>query len=74
VARYVRLALQAERPGVRASFVGEVRQLEDRLGLTPRAMKYLQWVIAPDDVEEQPSEPGAVTDLKRYRDRLTGSG
>jgi hypothetical protein len=51
VARYVVLLAEAEvgEPKVAA----EVRQIEDRLGLSPMAMLRLRWEIAPDEVAEQ---------------------
>lgn len=52
VARYVRLAIQAERPKAVMSVNSEARQLEDRLGLTPMSMLRLRWEIAPDEVAE----------------------
>jgi len=60
VARYCRLLNIAEMResagaairGV-AGLLGEVRQLEDRLGLSPMAMLRLRWQIAPDEVAEK---------------------
>lgn len=54
VARYARLLLAAERSNATAALLGEVRQLEDRLGLSPMAMKRLQW--------ETTDSAGAVVD------------
>ncbi len=50
VARYTRRLVEAELPGSPASLNGEVRQLEDRLGLSPMAMKRLQWKVVADEV------------------------
>lgn len=47
VARYVRTVLAAEELVKEA--MPEARQLEDRLGLTPKAMRLLLWTIAPAD-------------------------
>lgn len=33
--------------------LAEARQFEDRLGLTPKAMRLLLWEITSDEVEEQ---------------------
>lgn len=52
VARYVRLAVQAEKPKAAASICAEVRQLEDRLGLTPMSMLRLHWEVVTDEVAE----------------------
>jgi hypothetical protein len=53
VARYVRALVQAEHPQAGTPLLSEVRQLEDRLGLTPMAMLRLRWEIAPDEVADQ---------------------
>lgn len=52
VARYCRILLAAEAEPT-AAMLGEVRQLEDRLGLSPMAMLRLRWEIAADEVSEQ---------------------
>lgn len=59
VARYVRLLYEAEKPAAGAAVNAEVRQLEDRLGLTPMSMKRLQWEIAADEVGEKREEKAA---------------
>lgn len=51
VARYVRFALAAE--AMNKDAMSEARQLEDRLGLTPKAMRLLLWEIASDEVVEK---------------------
>ena len=59
VARYVRLLVQSEKKDATASICGEVRQMEDRLGLTPMAMLRLRWQIVEDEVSEaRASAPG----------------
>lgn len=45
VARYASLVLTCEGPDMTAALLAEVRQLEDRLGLSPMALKRLQWEI-----------------------------
>lgn len=68
VARYVRVVLEAEGPAGTAAILGEVRQLEDRLGLTPMSMKRLQWEIG--ELASSNTRPGAkasVTVLDEYR-------
>jgi hypothetical protein len=55
VARYCLLVVEAEGPGATAALLAEVRQLEDRLGLTAPAMQRLQWEIA----EREPKAPAA---------------
>ena len=54
VARYVRCALAAEH--MERDAMAEARQLEDRLGLTPKAMRLLLWTIATDEVAEKRQE------------------
>lgn len=72
VARYVRALVKAERPGAASFLLSEVRQLEDRLGLTPMAMLRLRWEIAPDEVAEQREAAPASTEDRRRR--LTAAG
>ncbi|MGW5520427.1 phage terminase small subunit [Nocardia africana] len=46
VARYVQVLIRCEDPETAtAGLLGEVRQLEDRLGLSPMAMRRLQWEV-----------------------------
>ena len=69
VARYAKLLVVAEGDDAPVTLLGEVRQLEDRLGLTPMAMKRLAWEI--DDCQEADEEHDAdVANLADYRDRL----
>jgi hypothetical protein len=65
VARYCMVLLSVEREPT-AAMLGEVRQLEDRLGLSPMAMLRLRWEIASDEVAEQRETGGskAKTRLK----------
>jgi len=68
VARYVRALVVAEKRETTAFHLSEVRQLEDRLGLTPMSMLRLRWEIAPADVadERDDDEPDApVADVRR---------
>ena len=54
VARYCRILVEAESYGDGADKArAEARQLEDRLGLTPKAMRSLMWVISDDEVGEK---------------------
>jgi hypothetical protein len=66
VARYCKLVLTAERPRATGTVLSEVRQLEDRLGLNPMAMRRLFWEIE-GDVQEVPTD---VTNLDDYRNKL----
>jgi hypothetical protein len=67
VARYARLLLEAEQPEASVARLGEVRRLEDRLGLAPMAMLRLRWEIAADEVAEQRQQAARATDDLRAR-------
>lgn len=54
VARYVRCAILAEE--LLPLPMAEARQLEDRLGLSPKAMRLLLWTISTDDLAEKRQE------------------
>ena len=64
VARYVRALVVAESRDTTAFQLSEVRQLEDRLGLTPMAMLRLRWEVVRDEVGE------ARTTAREERPRL----
>jgi hypothetical protein len=44
--------VRSEMPDASAAIMGQVTALEDRLGLTPKAMRLLLWTIASDEVAE----------------------
>jgi hypothetical protein len=67
VARYCRVAIVAE--GLDKDAMSEARQLEDRLGLTPKAMRLLLWTVAADEVAEKRQE---ASDGARGRIRAVG--
>jgi hypothetical protein len=52
VARYVRALVVAESRKATAFHLSEVRQLEDRLGLTPMAMLRLRWEVVADELAD----------------------
>lgn len=66
VARYVRLCLAAENPASSIGVAAEVRQLEDRLGLTPMAMLRLRWKVTTDELAER-RDPDAGPPAPRVR-------
>lgn len=68
VARYVRVALAAE--DLNRDAMAEARQLEDRLGLTPKAMRLLLWTIEPEEEEERLLAAVATSD--RWREAAAG--
>ena len=51
VARYCRTLVGAE--AMDKDCMAEARQLEDRLGLTPKSMRLLLWQIVEDEVAQQ---------------------
>lgn len=61
VARYVRDCVRSEQPRASAQLKAEVRQMEDRLGLSPMAMTKLRWEVASDELaqarEDEPRQP-----------------
>ncbi|OHV46616.1 hypothetical protein BBK14_01850 [Parafrankia soli] len=73
VARYCRLVCTAEasmagKPtvaGVQA--IGEARQLEDRLGLTPMAMLRLRWEVVADELAAARSDAPQPVTQRRIR-------
>lgn len=66
VARYVRVLVAAELPGANAQVLSECRQMEDRLGLSPMAMRRLQWKVAGED-EAPAADLAAVVTPDRWR-------
>jgi hypothetical protein len=57
VARYCRALVEAEKKDASAALLAEVRQMEDRLGLTPMSMLRLRWEIAADELAEAREVP-----------------
>lgn len=72
VARYARIALVAERRGKpNAAVMAEARQLEDRLGLNPKAMRSLGWDIVA--ASEETGDAADVVDIDAFRARVGGA-
>lgn len=67
VARYCRVMVEAERPRASAAKLMVVAQLEDKLGLTPKAMRLLLWEVAVDEVAERKQEQQADSARRRIR-------
>jgi len=64
VARYCRMLVLAEAT-MNPQLLGQVSNMEDRLGLTPKAMRMLLWEIAVDEVaEKREQSPGARGRIK----------
>lgn len=53
VARYCRIMVAAEHRDALPAVMAQATSLEDRLGLTPKAMRLLLWEIVADEVAEQ---------------------
>lgn len=71
VARYVFLLGFCEDPKTTsAALLGEARQLEDRLGLTPMSMLRLRWQVATDEVAEKRVEGPPSKESARRRLRI----
>lgn len=66
VARYARMLVDAEEPGAPAALLAEVRQMEDRLGLSPMSMRRLMWQIDKRTAPE--GNAASVANLDDYRD------
>lgn len=67
VARLCRLMVASERPDAAAALLAEVRQLEDRLGLSPMSMRRLLWQVSSDEVAEKRSEKASESVRGRLR-------
>lgn len=67
VARFCRLMVASEQHDATAALLAEVRQLEDRLGLSPMSMRRLLWQITSDEVGEKRSERASETVRGRLR-------
>ena len=52
VARYCRMMIEAEERSASAALLAQVTALEDRLGLTPKAMRLLLWEVVADELAE----------------------
>lgn len=55
----------------RLAICREARELDDRLGLTPKGLAALRWTIVADEPDADVDD-GAVSELDEYRRRLTG--
>lgn len=62
VARYCRIMVEAEQPFAKAQARAEARQMEDKLGLTPKAMRILLWEIVEDEVDQKRQTSTSVRD------------
>lgn len=68
VARYVRILQRAESVDASRDAMSEARQLEEHLGLTPRSMKNLMWIVVDDEVAAKRDDKSATeTATKRQK-------
>jgi hypothetical protein len=72
VARYCRLVLAAEARGALPAYLAQATALEDRLGLSPKAMRTLMWDVPGDEVAEQRAVRAAAPASARGRIRAVG--
>lgn len=60
----------------RLAIVGKMLDIEDRLGLTPKAREQLRWVVVDDapasEAEDRPAGVASIGDARRQR--LTSAG
>lgn len=61
----IRLGDLLEIPKQTALIVGEIRQIEDRFGLSPKSRRMLQWQVVPGEEEE--GEAQQATPVRRLR-------
>lgn len=64
VARYCRLLVVAEQRKASAAIHAQATVLEDRLGLTPKAMRLLLWEVVADEVAVR-RRPQPVNSVRR---------
>lgn len=72
VARYTRYVIAAE--ALDKDAMSEARQLEDRLGLSPKAMRLLLWTVATDEVAEKRAESAPADPAQSARGRIKAVG
>jgi hypothetical protein len=57
----------SEEHGAPAALLAQVTALEDRLGLTPKAMRLMLWELVEDELAEARSGGGGAAARKRIR-------
>jgi hypothetical protein len=65
VGRYCRLMVRCEDPEAGASLHAQATALEDRLGLTPKAMRLLLWEVVDDELAEARQQRSSTSDVRR---------
>lgn len=72
VARYCRVMVAAEARDASPALLAQATALEDRLGLTPKAMRLLLWQVEEVAAPVEPAGDGEVASLDERRARLAG--
>lgn len=67
VARYCRVMLAAESRDATPALLAQATALEDRLGLTPKAMRLLLWQVVSDEVAQKREESAATSARERMK-------
>lgn len=74
VARMLRIRTLVEDPmyleDITASALSELRLMEDRLGMSPKALRDLRWAIQEEQAEEEPKEANPARGSRRARLRV----
>jgi hypothetical protein len=59
--------IEAEKRGAKTQVRAEARQMEDKLGLTPKAMKLMMWEVVEDEVAAQRQTSNAASARSRVK-------
>lgn len=65
VARFCRVMCEAEKRGASTMVRAECRQMEDRLGLTPKSMRMLLWEVVNDAPANTSQHAATVEDIRK---------
>jgi hypothetical protein len=57
--------------GGEVSLMKEIRELDNKLGLTPESMARLRWTIVADEHSQQTKAPAPASSRKEQRERLS---
>lgn len=74
VARYCRVMVASEAPHATPALLAQATALEDRLGLTPKAMRLLMWQIVTDEVADKREQKAAAAAATSARGRVKAVG
>ncbi len=65
VARYCRVIVAAEAPDATPALLAQATALEDRLGLTPKAMRLLMWQVVSDEIAVRREESAGTASVRK---------